>query len=440
MPVSGDIRPAWQPDWADMTPHELFSYLDMLFKEDPEDVVPPHIWGPPGVGKSDIVRQAAYKNFMPAVVEVKMPDADAQKLGKAVGKAIDVLKEEVKRKSEERRVFRLVGEDVFFKDVRLLLCDVTDVRGIPVVRGDMAVWVQPVFLPRPGYERPDGTVDLDRGVLFLDEMPSAPRLVQTAAHQLILKRRIGEYKLPEGWHVVAAGNPLGVGAIVHQMPSPLANRFIHINLVLSLDDWIEWAIAAHLEPELPAFHRSTGGEYLFNIRFYEEGRMAFPTPRSWEFVDRQLKMFKKRYRTIPPKEDSARTLLQKAIEGCVGPEVAGDFFGFLEYKDKMPDPLDVLDRSIMNPKDILHEDLGLLWAFYAQLQAVLANSKGKTLYRRFANFLKFVDQLDRDMAVVMVGDTVKVLKSRTRFSVQKVPGFERWAKDVARFVFPWWEL
>jgi len=157
-------------------------------------------------------------------------------------------------------------------------------------------------------------------------------------------------------------------------------------------------------------------------------------------VDRQLKMFKKRYRAVPPKEESARALLRKAIEGCVGPEAAGDFIGFLEYKDKMPDPLDVLDRGVMNPKDILHKDLGLLWAFYAQLQAVLANSKGKTLYRRFANFLKFVDQLDRDMAVVMVGDTVKVLKSRTRFSVQKVPGFERWAKDVARFVFPWWEL
>jgi MoxR-like ATPase len=63
------------------------------------------------------------------------------------------------------------------------------------------------------------------GILFLDELNAAPPLVQAACYQLVLDRRLGEYRLPDGWSIVAAGNRETARAITHRMPSVLANRF-----------------------------------------------------------------------------------------------------------------------------------------------------------------------------------------------------------------------
>src|SRR5947208_2825514 len=83
-------------------------------------------------------------------------------------------------------------------DLRVTLLDPVDLRGLPRLTDDAAVWVPPAFLPRGG-----------SGVLFLDELAQAPPLVQAACLQLTLDRRLGEYALPGGWAVVAAGNRAG---------------------------------------------------------------------------------------------------------------------------------------------------------------------------------------------------------------------------------------
>ena len=83
---------------------------------------------------------------------------------------------------------------------------------------------------------PDFLPTKSKGILFLDEMNSAPRAVQAAAYQLILNRKIGEYELPVGWAVVAAGNRAGDRAVVNDMPSALANRLVHIDFKVDVDD------------------------------------------------------------------------------------------------------------------------------------------------------------------------------------------------------------
>src|SRR5205807_8790447 len=108
---------------------------------------PVYLWGRPGVGKSSLVRQAA------AVLGLGLVD------------------------------------------VRATLLDPVDLRGLPRLVGDAAVWCPPAFLPKTG-----------EGVLFLDELAQAPPLVQAACLQLVLDRRVGEYELPSGWAVVAASN------------------------------------------------------------------------------------------------------------------------------------------------------------------------------------------------------------------------------------------
>lgn len=138
------------------------------------------IWGAPGIGKSSIVRQIAERRRMPLI------------------------------------------------DIRASLLDPTDLRGIPIIQDGTAVWCPPSFLPKKS-DKP--------GILFLDEINAAPPLVQAALYQLILDRRVGEYELPEGWRIIAAGNRREDKAVTFRLSSALANRFIHLNLEVDPDDW-----------------------------------------------------------------------------------------------------------------------------------------------------------------------------------------------------------
>lgn len=138
------------------------------------------IWGAPGIGKSSIVRQIAEAKNLPIV------------------------------------------------DLRASLLDPTDLRGIPMIRNETSVWCPPSFLPKPS-DKP--------GILFLDEINAAPPLVQAALYQLILDCRVGEYVLPDGWKIIAAGNRREDKAVTFRLSSALANRFIHLTLDVDADDW-----------------------------------------------------------------------------------------------------------------------------------------------------------------------------------------------------------
>jgi MoxR-like ATPase len=202
-----------------MTPSQIRNNLDALWNTR----WPAFIWGPPGVGKSAIVAQLA---------------AD--------------------------RGLQLV-------DIRAPLLDPTDLRGIPAVVGDRAEWFAPSFLPREG---------APPGILFFDELNAAPPIVQASLYQLVLDRRIGEYRLPDGWRIVAAGNREQDRSVVYRMPDALANRFVHLEFAPSFDDWRAWAVRRQLNPMVIAF-LSLRRELLHKPGSTER---AFPTPRSWEIA------------------------------------------------------------------------------------------------------------------------------------------------------------
>ena len=175
--------------------------------------VPVMLWGQPGVGKSDVVRQLA---------------------AKTPGKFLNPL-----TGKKERKVF----------DVRLALLDPTDLRGIPYYDPEMktARWGQSCILPMMDREE-----DQD-AILFLDEINSAPPVIQAAAYQLVLDRKVGEYELPKGVTIIAAGNRQSDKGVVFQMPTPLLNRFAHIDFTVSNDDWIEFAVGAGIHPSIIGF-------------------------------------------------------------------------------------------------------------------------------------------------------------------------------------------
>ena len=98
--------------------------------------------------------------------------------------------------SASRRSSSQVADDLDydFLDVRAVQLDPVDLRGLPRIAADQTEWVPPKFLPTTG-----------KGILFLDELTSAPQMTQAGCYQLVLDRKLGEYVLPDGWVVIAAG-------------------------------------------------------------------------------------------------------------------------------------------------------------------------------------------------------------------------------------------
>ncbi|MDD3576814.1 MAG: MoxR family ATPase [Halothiobacillus sp.] len=230
----------------------------------PAWAVPLMIWGAPGIGKSDLVREAAAVQGYPLI------------------------------------------------DLRLSQLEPTDLRGIPLHDNGKVRWIPPDELP-------DESRDGPRGVLFLDEINAAPPPVAAAAYQLILDRRLGAYRLPEGWSIVAAGNRLDDRGITYVMPAPLANRFMHVELKADADAWLAWAARQGVDPVLRDFMAE---QPHWLARFLPEPEVkAFPSPRSWVFADRVIKR-----RALPTLTGAGSSGLDETtlihIAACVGREAA----------------------------------------------------------------------------------------------------------------------
>jgi hypothetical protein len=196
---------------------------------------PIFLWGPPGIGKSDIVHQ--------------------------IGASLDAL----------------------VIDIRLSLWEPTDIKGIPYFDSNVSkmVWAPPVELP-------DAIMAAEnkRIVLFLDEMNSAAPAVQAAAYQLILNRKVGTYKLPDNVMIVAAGNREADKGVTYRMPAPLANRFVHLEMEHNFNDWFQWAVDNRIHKDVVGFLQFSKKDlYDFNPK---SSSRSFATPRSWSFVSELL--------------------------------------------------------------------------------------------------------------------------------------------------------
>jgi hypothetical protein len=288
---------------------------------------PVYLWGPPGVGKSSLVRQAA---------------KEAE---------LDVL------------------------DLRAVLLDPVDLRGLPRIDKDSALWCPPAFLPKGG-----------EGVLFLDELAQAPPLVQAACLQLTLDRKVGEYLLPEGWSVVAASNRQEDRAGAHRLISPLLNRFIHLDLEVSHDDWQAWAVQAGVAPQVRSFLRFRPA-LLFQFDPTANQR-SFPTPRSWEFVSQVL-------------PGTPADLLHPVVAGCVGEGPAAEFVGFARLCQELPDLDLVLAQPATTP---VPREPAVLYALVGALTERCRRGDTPTL----SAFVQYATRLPDEFGVLAMRDALAV--------------------------------
>lgn len=239
------------------------------------------LWGPPGVGKSQGVRQIA-------------------------------------RGIEER-----TGKVVRITDVRLLLFNPVDLRGIPTSNADktLAIWLKPKIFQMD--DSPDVV-----NILFLDEISAAPQSVQAAAYQITLDRTVGEHSLPENCIVMAAGNRVTDKSVAYNMPKALANRLCHMEIIGDHSSWHRWAVQSGIHSLVLGF-LDQNPSMLMDFDAQSES-LAFPTPRSWEMVSNILTDVSDNVAQVFP-----------MIAGCIGPAAAYDLRNWSEIYAQVPEIEDI---------------------------------------------------------------------------------------------------
>jgi MoxR-like ATPase len=225
---------------------------------------PAFIYGKPGIGKSSIVRAVSQElgiGFIDLRLSQILPE-DLRGFPKING-----VKEKQKLVAEDE-LEGYLGEGWRYLGT---LPSGKVVVQIEDEAEERTRWIRSEFLPTSG-----------RGILFLDELPNAEPSKQNAALQLVLDRKLGNYVLPEGWLVMAAGNGAEDRAHVFELSSALNNRFVNIDFpVPTFEEWFEWG-AAKIHPGIFGFLKlKPSMMFKFDPRAKER---AWPSLRTWEIA------------------------------------------------------------------------------------------------------------------------------------------------------------
>jgi hypothetical protein len=326
---------------------------------------PVFLWGPPGIGKSDIVKQIG-------------DDA---------------------------------GREVI--DIRLPLWEPTDIKGIPYYNSDSKtmVWAPPAELPSD----PDSTA-----IIFLDELNSAAPAVQAAAYQLVLNRRVGQYVLPKGVDIVAAGNRDGDKGVTYRMPAPLANRFLHLEAKVEFDDWQDWATSNKIHAEVVGY-LSHAKQDLYD--FDPKGSSkSFATPRSWSFVSDLL-----------DDGDGDVDTLTDLVSGAIGDGLAVKFMAHRKIAGRLPKAEDILSGKV---KDLQIKEISAMYSLTVSLCYELkdqAEKKSKGWDGMADNFFRYMmDNFPTE--IVVMGAKTALTNYDLPLDATKMKSFDEFHKRFGKYV------
>ena len=241
------------------------------------------LWGAPGVGKSQGVRELA------SIIEVN------------------------------------TTKKVKVTDVRLLLMNPIDLHGIPTSNKDKtaSIWLKPkIFDMNPSEDIIN--------ILFLDELSAAPQSVQAAAYQLVLDRKIGEFELPQNTIVIGAGNRVTDYSVAYRMPKALANRFSHFGVQSDINSWYDWAEKHHIHPLVTGYLTFDTSMLLVEPT---EDDIAYPSPRTWEFISEALDL-------LEPNEHLEDYF--SLIASFIGISAAQSFIGWAKNYSSLPSVVEIL--------------------------------------------------------------------------------------------------
>ncbi len=325
------------------------------------------LWGQPGIGKSQSIRELANK-----------------------------LKEST-------------GKKVIITDVRLILFNPVDLRGIPTSNQDktLAIWLKPKIFDM------DSSDDVIN-ILFLDEISSATPSVQAAAYQITLDRTVGEHKLPSNCIVIAAGNRITDKAVSYQMPSALANRFMHLEIDVDFDSWNIWAIENNINSKVLGFLKFKPN-YL-NTFDTKSSNLAFATPRTWEMVSNILN-------NVSDDVD----IVSDLISGLLGNGISTEFRGWTRVYQDLPNIKDIFDG-----KDVsIPSNTDTIYALTSSM--LIYAKKVKDNIDMIQNSIRYAIKLPNDFALLLLKD-YQYLDNNYRLKLLRIPEYEMWLKTRGKLL------
>ena len=326
---------------------ELYDHIDTLIKTD----TPLFIHGSPGIGKSYIVADVAEKNGLELV------------------------------------------------DVRLSQMDPVDLRGVPAIREEQTVWMPPVFFPK----------DTDsEGILFLDELNSAPPSVQAAIYQLVLNRRMGEYDLPKGWRIICAGNRVSDRGVVFRLPTPLANRMVHLHVQARFDDFKLFALGAKLHHFVIGFLGFRPDLLSTEPVVEDDSNPAFATPRSYHMLSNILKSNTEIGKIAP------------VIYGTIGYAAGIEFVSYVKVYEELPDVAAIYEGhypEIANQPALL----------YALVSALVEYYNGSDTHKD--HLFAYSEKLPTEFGVMLIKDVIVKDESLAIHSA-----FDAWLEKYGEYI------
>ena len=332
---------------------------------------PVFLWGPPGIGKSELVAE---------------------------------ITNEMK------------GHMI---DLRLGQMDPTDIRGIPYYNKEQNLmdWAPPIDLPTEEFAK-----DFPVVVLFLDEMNSSAPAVQAAAYQLILNRRVGKYKLPDNVVMVAAGNRESDKGVVYRMSTPLANRFIHQELRVDFDSWEQWAVKNKIHKDVIGY-LAYSKQDLYDFDPKSSSR-AFATPRSWSFVSEILS-----------DEDTDKNTLLNLIAGAVGEGLAVKFMAHRKVAAQMPNPTEILDGKVkdLEVKDISAMYSLVVSMCYELADRQEKKVKEAEWYKSLDNFFEYMMK-NFETEITVMGARTALTTYDLKFSPTKLKSFDKFHDKYGKYI------
>jgi hypothetical protein len=326
---------------------ELYGHIETLLNTD----TPLFIHGSPGIGKSYIVGDIAEK------------------------KGLELI------------------------DVRLSQMDPVDLRGVPSIKEDQTVWMPPVFFPK--------NKDSE-GILFLDELNSAPPSVQAAIYQLVLNRKMGEYELPKGWRIVCAGNRVSDRGVVFRLPSPLVNRMVHLHVEAHYEDFKLFAIKEKLHHFIIGFLGFRPDLLSTEPVMEDDSNPAFATPRSYHMLSNILKA-----------SDNINKV-SSIIYGTIGYSSGVEFIAYVKVYEELPDVAAIYNGiypAIENQPALL----------YALVSALVEYFDGSDTHKE--HLFIFSEKLPTEFGVMLIKDIIVKDESLATY-----PAFDAWLAKYGEYI------
>ena len=332
---------------------------------------PIFLWGPPGIGKSDVVAEIA----------------------------------------------RDMG--ALLIDLRLGQMDPTDIRGIPFYNKELGKmdWAPPIDLPDE-----ETASQYPYVVLFMDEMNSAPPAVQSAAYQLVLNRRVGKYRLPDNVVMVAAGNRESDKGVTYRMPTPLSNRFVHSEMKVDFPSWQEWAIKNQIHKDVVGF-LTFAKQDLYDFDAKSSSR-AFATPRSWTFVSELL-----------ADEDLDVSTTTDLIAGTVGEGLAVKFMAHRKIASKLPKPEDILSGKAteLETKEVSAMYSLVISLCYELKGAIERKVDNKEFHAMADNFFAYMMK-NFETELTVMGARIALTTYNLPFQPTKLKNFDEFHNRYGKYI------